>query len=138
MGKRKWIGFVNSMKSRTPGRASTKRRSPRPDREKAALIEEFTGDGTKRVLELGAGGGQGAAAAADLGHSVVAVELVPSLAAQAQRLAATRETGRMTVINEDFCTVSLDGHFDVVCYWDGFGIGTDDDQRRCFDESPHG
>jgi hypothetical protein len=26
--------------------------------------------------------------------------------------------------------VALDGPFDVVCYWDGFGVGTDADQRR--------
>lgn len=99
------------------------------NREKAALISEFAGPGPKRVLELGAGGGHGAAAAADLGHTVVAVELVPRLTARAQELAASRDS-QMTVINEDFYTVELDGHFDVVCYWDGFGIGSDEDQRR--------
>lgn len=102
------------------------------NREKAALIETFAGTGPKRVLELGAGGGQGAAAAADLGHTVVAVELVPSLAQQAQRLADLRPLGQVTVVNEDFYSVSLEGVFDAVCYWDGFGVGSDDDQRRLF------
>ena len=95
------------------------------NRQNAALIEELAGRGSKRVLELGAGGGQGAAATADLGHKVVAVELVPSLADQ-------RPSGQMTVINEDFYAVALDGSFDVVTYWDGFGVGSNEDQRRLF------
>ncbi len=99
-------------------------------RQRAALIAEFSGPGPKRILELGAGGGQAAAAAADLGHDVVAIELVPSLTQHIQQLAQGRQHGKLTVIEGDFYTVNLDGHFDVVCYWDGFGIGTDDDQRR--------
>ncbi len=38
----------------------------------------------------------------------------------------------MTVINEDFYAVALDGSFDVVTYWDGFGVGSNEDQRRLF------
>jgi len=94
-----------------------------------------------RVLELGAGGGQAAAAAAARGLRVTAVELVPELAAHARSLAAamaadpaTRarpddRTGSLTVLEGDFYTVDPGGPFDVVCYWDGFGIGADDDQR---------
>ncbi|MBK7780911.1 MAG: class I SAM-dependent methyltransferase [Ardenticatenia bacterium] len=112
-----------------------------------------------RVLELGAGGGQAAAAAAARRLRVTAVELVPELAAHARALAAaiaagpsaTAEPyaavalgidpgpaadsrtdgrpGRLTVLEGDFYTLDPDGPFDVVCYWDGFGIGSDDDQR---------
>lgn len=99
-------------------------------REKAQLIEEFAGSGTKRILELGAGGGQNAAAMADLGHTVVAIELVPRNAEQARKLAESDAERKITVLNDDFYTVALNGQFDVVCYWDGFGIGTDADQRR--------
>ncbi len=99
-------------------------------RDKAGLIASFVGGGAKRLLELGAGGGQVAAASAALGHTVTAIELVPSLAAHAQKLATTDAVLKLTVINEDFYTVALDGLFDVVCYWDGFGVGSDDDQRR--------
>lgn len=99
-------------------------------REKAALIAELAGPGVKRILELGAGGGQMAIAAAELGHTVVAVELVPSLAAHAQRVAASCDAHNVTVVTGDFYTVALDGPFDVVCYWDGFGLGSDGDQRR--------
>lgn len=43
-------------------------------RLKAGWIAELTGPDKKRILELGAGGGQVAAAMADLGHDVIAVE----------------------------------------------------------------
>lgn len=96
--------------------------------QKVALIERLAGPGALRVLELGAGGGQHAAAAADHGHSVVAVELLPELAAHAAGLAAERSGLR--VLNADFYSVELEGRFDVVAYWDGFGLGEDADQRR--------
>lgn len=83
-----------------------------------------------RVLELGAGGGQVAAALADLGYDVVAVELVPEIAVRAQELAATPRLGTMTALQGNFYEIALDGMFEVVCYWDGFGIGSDADQRR--------
>jgi SAM-dependent methyltransferase len=97
-------------------------------REKVTTIERMAGPGPRRILELGPGGGQNAAAAADLGHSVVGVELVPELAAHAGALAASRPG--MRVINASFYDVELDGPFDLVLYWDGFGVGEDADQGR--------
>jgi len=74
---------------------------------------------------------QAAAATADLGHEVVAVELVPAGAAHARMLASRPERGgSLSVIEGDFYRVELAQTFDVVCYWDGFGIGSDADQRR--------
>ena len=99
-------------------------------RLKASWIEELTGPGKKRILELGAGGGQVAAAMAMLGHDVTAVEQAPTLCAHAQKLAAEAMAGRLTVVQASFYTVELTGRFDVVCYYDGFGIGEDADQRR--------
>ena len=99
-------------------------------KEKAASITEFVGEDPKRVLELGAGGGQVAAVMADLGHDVVAIELTELRANHAKKLAEVPRTGTMTVIQDDFYTADVGGPFDVVCYWDGFGIGTDADQRR--------
>jgi SAM-dependent methyltransferase len=75
-----------------------------------------------RVLELGCGGGQCARAALDLGHTVVAVELGAS--------AAHARTPGVDVRQADFYEVEIEGVFDRVCYWDGFGIGSDADQRR--------
>jgi len=99
-------------------------------RLKATWIAELTGPGPKRILELGAGGGQVAAAMAELGHEVVAVEQAPTLAAHIQKLAATLPVGQLSVVESDFYRVDLNGPFDVICYYDGFGIGTDADQRR--------
>lgn len=100
------------------------------DRARAETIRRLSGSGTKRILELGAGGGQAAAATADAGHTVVAVELVPTAATHIRALAATRR--QLHVVEGDFYTVDVPGTFDVVCYWDGFGIGTDTDQQRLF------
>lgn len=96
-------------------------------RERATTVQRLCGP-KKRVLELGAGAGGAAAAMADLGYQVVAVEVSPIRASHAQALARGRDG--MHVVQADFYTVNLANRFDVVCYWDGFGIGSDADQRR--------
>jgi SAM-dependent methyltransferase len=98
-------------------------------RERVAAIARYAGE-ARRVLELGAGGGQNAAAAADAGHDVVAVELVPESVAHAQLLARQTRAGSLTIYQGDFYTIDPAGPFDVICYWDGFGVGADADQRR--------
>jgi len=99
-------------------------------RQKADIIQRLTGGKVGKVLELGAGGGQNAAALADLGYLVTAIELVPAVAQSAQELAAEPRKGPLRVIVADFYDVELPGYFDIVCYWDGFGVGSDDDQWR--------
>ena len=99
-------------------------------RSKASLSQRLAGDPPKAVLELGAGGGQTAYATAKLGYQVTAVELLPSTAAHAQRLSTCLPTGALEVIRGDFYAVRLNHPYDVVCYWDGFGIGEDEDQAR--------
>ena len=98
--------------------------------ERAATINRLCGAEPKRVLELGAGAGGSAAATADLGHTVVAIELSPLRAAYAQDLANEPRAGSLTVIHGDFYTTEFDHPFNVVTYWNGFGVGTDADQRR--------
>jgi SAM-dependent methyltransferase len=82
------------------------------------------------VLELGAGSGRSAAALADAGHDVVAVELSPSRAALAGRIAGEPRAGRLSAIQGDFYTIALPGPFDAVVCWETFGLGSDEDQRR--------
>jgi SAM-dependent methyltransferase len=94
----------------------------------AALVERYCGE-PRRVLELGAGGGQSALAVAQRGFEVDAVELVPRLAGQARARAACVPDVRVRVIEGDFATVVLSGPYGAVVYWDGFGVGSDDDQR---------
>jgi len=99
-------------------------------RQNAAAIYRLAGGRLGRLLELGAGGGQNAAAAADLGYSVIAIDIVPSFVENALQLVSERRKGEMQAIQADFYEVEFRDRFDIVCYWDGFGIGSDEDQRR--------
>jgi SAM-dependent methyltransferase len=40
------------------------------------------------------------------------------------------KNGSLEVIEGDFYDVHLNDKFDLICYFDSFGIGQDDDQRR--------
>lgn len=98
------------------------------DRRRAGLVREY-GGAAGSVLELGSGYGTTAIALAEVGYAVTAVEISD----RADVLASTdREVtaGSLTVHKADFYEVGLPGMFDVVCYWNGFGIGSDADQRR--------
>jgi len=103
---------------------------PDEDLARGAAIERLGGAGPKRVLELGCGAGHSAAAAADYGHDVTGIDLSPRRIGQAKKLLNKPHIGRLEFQEADFYTVELAGKFDVVTYWDGFGIGTDADQRR--------
>lgn len=93
-----------------------------------AAIARLCGPGSKRILELGAGSGAVAALLAQQGHQVVAVELTTAIRL-AQGLPQESWTGSLVALEADFYSVHLNGCFDVVCYWDGFGLGSDTDQR---------
>lgn len=99
-------------------------------RERAAAIERFGAKTTGRVLELGCGAGGSAVATAELGYQVVAVELSPVRAQFARQLIKDHGHLSIEVVEGDFMTVDLPGRFDAVTYWNGFGVGSDADQRR--------
>ncbi|MDD5264802.1 MAG: class I SAM-dependent methyltransferase [Candidatus Bipolaricaulis sp.] len=100
------------------------------DRERAFRIARLLGGRQARVLELGCGGGQTAAAIAELGHIVVAMDSSLRAIESARRRARADFRGRMEAIHADYYTFEPGGRFDVVCCFDGFGVGEDDDQRR--------
>jgi SAM-dependent methyltransferase len=83
-----------------------------------------------RVLELGAGDGATAVALARAGYRVVAVELLPEAIAPAREAAPALPPGALEVRVGDMYALAIAGAFDAVAYWDGFGIGSDADQRR--------
>jgi SAM-dependent methyltransferase len=93
-------------------------------------VRRLAGDGPKRILELGPGTGSTAAALAHAGHDVVTIELQPMLAEHIAELARRVDRGSLRSIMGDFYDVDPGGPFDVVAYFDGFGIGSDEDQRR--------
>ncbi|MGN9908609.1 class I SAM-dependent methyltransferase [Phytohabitans sp. LJ34] len=98
------------------------------DHRRAALLRRYGGSGSMRVLELGCGYGTTAAALADAGHLVTAVEISDRVR-HAVDFARQAGHGRLSVLREDFYAVRLPRLFDAVCYWDGFGVGADADQR---------
>jgi SAM-dependent methyltransferase len=99
------------------------------DLARAALIDRHAQGRSLEVLELGAGFGGAAAATADLGHRVTAIELSATRAAFARRQLWKQRTGTLEVIEADFLTLELPRDYDVVAYWSGFGVGGDDAQR---------
>ncbi len=105
-------------------------------RRRAAAIERFAGPGKKRVLELGCGGGVVAGAIAFLGHTVTAVDLVEAAVENVRRIAPEVPNGELTGVLGDFYELEFPEKFDVVCYFDGFGVGSDDDQRRLLKRIP--
>lgn len=93
-------------------------------------VRRLAGEGPKKILELGPGTGSTAAALAHAGHDVVTIELQPMLAEHISELAHDLEHGSLRSIAGDFYDVDPGGPFDVVAYFDGFGIGSDEEQRR--------
>ena len=94
------------------------------------------------LLELGAGGGQFAVAAAQAGHAVTALDLRASATAHTTRLAEQHGVP-VHACTGDFYTVDLGRTYDMVVYWDGFGIGEDADQAALLHQvaqwlEPHG
>src|SRR5689334_19767552 len=111
------MDWVKDFYSRTgtwwgPAESKTSER----DHPRVAKVHAHAGDGPWRILELGSGYGTTAAALATAGHTVTAVEL-------SDRVRFQTPADRLTVLNEDFYTVRLRQEFDVVCYFNGFGIG---------------
>ena len=114
-----WVRDFYSTTGSWWGRAEAK--VTERDHRRVRLLHEHVGAGAMRVLELGAGYGTTAAAMAQAGHQVTAVEISDR--------ADFAEAG-LDLRKEDFYQVQLPREFDVVCYWNGFGVGSDADQRR--------
>lgn len=100
------------------------------DTRRAEIAERLRLGNGKRMLELGAGAGETALSMANNGWQVVAVEFSPTRAEHTRDSAKQAPAGALTVAEADFYEVDLNERFDMVCYWDGFGVGSDSDQRR--------
>lgn len=83
------------------------------------------------ILELGGGKGYFAIAAALEGYQVTVIELIEEATQSKKKLAELYSVqDKIKIITGNFYTVELDQQYDVVCYWDGFGIGTDSEQQK--------
>jgi SAM-dependent methyltransferase len=105
---------------------------PADDRARAQSIERLCGPGLKRVLELGCGAGHSAAATANLGHMVTGVDISPRRIQQAKENFPRPHNGVLAFIEGDFYALKLAGQYDVITYWDGFGVLNDADHRILF------
>lgn len=90
----------------------------------------MAGGGRRRILELGAGGGTTAIVMAEAGYEVTAVELSSVRVGFIRDRVAERRVDNATVVEGDFFDVQLDRRFDAGTYWNGFGVGSDADQRK--------
>ncbi|MGN6030282.1 MAG: class I SAM-dependent methyltransferase [Thermomicrobiales bacterium] len=84
-----------------------------------------------RILDLGSSYGTTPFVMAQAGHHVTGVELSERITFT-DRLDRTALTGDLRFVQADFYAFEPDAgmRFDVVTYWNGFGIGSDADQRR--------
>ncbi|MCX4448249.1 class I SAM-dependent methyltransferase [Streptomyces sp. NPDC087866] len=108
-----------------------------PEDERRVRLLRSVAPGPGRVLELGCGTGATAVATALAGYAVTGIDVSEVRTAKAEeRLTALQEAdGETPAIRPffrraDFYTTELAGTFDVVTCWNGFGVGTDDNQRH--------
>ncbi|MBB4825431.1 cyclopropane fatty-acyl-phospholipid synthase-like methyltransferase [Sporosarcina luteola] len=87
-------------------------------------VKEQIGRPFETMLEIGAGWGILARGLSKRGVKMTTLELVPELVA----FAKSRSPKTIEIHQGDFYTYELQEQFDVVGYFDGFGIGTDEDQ----------
>jgi SAM-dependent methyltransferase len=82
------------------------------------------------ILDLGAGCGGTAVHCAKAGHHVTAIELSAQRAHLMRQLAQDAQVEHLTILQADMYQVTLPQRYDVICYWNGFGVGEDQEQRH--------
>jgi SAM-dependent methyltransferase len=108
--------------------------SPITERDHARVdtVRRLTGRRHGRLLDLGSSYGNTAAAFALAGYDVTGVEISDRIQFADQHLDTDQLSGSggtLKFIRGDFSQVDLDQRFELVTYWNGFGIGSDRDQR---------
>ena len=89
-------------------------------------VREQVGKPFDTMLDIGAGRGDTANVLAEQGGQMTTLELVPELV----QFAKEHSKGNVRSFCGDFYTFELPETFDVVSYFDGFGIGSDEDQQK--------
>jgi len=99
------------------------------DHIRLQTVERLCGDGRKRILDLGSSYGNTSVVMAQAGHDVIGIEISDRIDF-ARKFESQAGKGSLKFIEEDLYKASFDEPFDVICYWNGFGIGADTDQRK--------
>lgn len=94
------------------------------DRSRASVLSRHCAPHAS-VLELGCGYGTTVRACAEAGYVMTGIDF----SARIDRAPA----GEADFVQADFYEHRFDRSFDAVTYWDGFGVGSDQDQRRLLD-----
>lgn len=92
-------------------------------RWRAGLVSQLA-PAAATALDLGCGYGSTCLALADVGLRVCGIDLSDRV----DDAHSSTERTNPTFVKDDFFTYNFGQRFDVVTYWDGFGIGTDEDQ----------
>ena len=98
------------------------------DYDRVSIIKRISPE-SKTVLELGSGYGNTASACAESGFNTTAIELSDRIE-YALQYEEKEHTGSLKFIKGSFYDVQLSEKFDVVAYWNGLGLGFDEDQRN--------
>lgn len=99
------------------------------DRARVESLRRLTGVSSGTVLDLGSAYGNTAAAFALAGFAVTGVEISDRIDYSQRHLDEARP-GALRFVRADFNEFEPAHRFDVVTYWNGFGIGSDAEQRR--------
>jgi len=97
--------------------------------ERIRFIRSLTHPKGKKMLELGCGGGQFAIAASKVGYQVTALDVNADFIKFARSQSKDIPESNLKFIVTDFFQEFDLGQFDFICYWDGFGIGSDSQQK---------
>jgi SAM-dependent methyltransferase len=126
-----WVKDFYSETGRWWGRAESQITDQ--DDHRVDSLQRLTGRRSGSVLDLGCAYGNTAAAFARAGFDVTGVEISDRIQFAGQHLDDLQDrpnTGQLDFIQADFNDFHPGRRFDVVAYWNGFGIGSDADQRR--------
>lgn len=96
-------------------------------------IELIKKNGVKplsQILELGGGAGEFAVLAANNKYTTTMIDIVAENVKKAKNLKEKHEARNLEIFQGDFYEINDLEKFDAICYWDGFGIGEDEDQVR--------
>lgn len=97
--------------------------------DRVELINSAINRPDSTVLELGPRGRQTAVALANKGYHVTMIELLQGSVQHAHKLNDIYQQS-VKIIQGDFYQCSFPNQFDIVCYFDSLGIGSDADQVR--------